>query len=288
MNYSVYPYPFLPEMMPAWHVIIFIFGACVGSFLNVCIWRIPRDESLIFPESHCPKCNHKLSWFENIPLLSWTFLNGKCRKCKEPISFRYFFVELLTAVMFLMAWLKVTWNCEPLPLLLPYFTVVVLVVTTTFIDIDHRIIPNEITFTTMILGLAFSAVFPSIWNTDSHFVSLSISSAGLVAGLGGFALFAILGKFIFKREALGWGDVKYLGAVGACLGITACLFTVVFGAFFGSIGGIIFAVCKKRKLKKATIPFGPYLAAGTYVWMLYGQRLLLWYLDFLRSMAEKH
>jgi leader peptidase (prepilin peptidase)/N-methyltransferase len=190
--------------------------------------------------------------------------------------------------MFLLAWLKVTVNGEPLPLLLPYFTIIVLVVTTTFIDIDHRIIPNEITYTTMILGLFFSVIFPSIWGTDSRFASLSMSSAGLVAGIGGFAIFAIIGKFIFKREALGWGDVKYLGAVGACLGIAACLFTVIFGALFGSIGGIISAFCKKRKLKKATIPFGPYLAAGTFVWMLYGQRILLWYVDLLKGLADKH
>ena len=124
-------------------VAIFVFGSCIGSFLNVCIWRIPRDESLISPSSHCPKCGHSLSWFENIPLFSWLCLGGRCRKCRESISFRYFFVELFTAMLFLLVWFKVVSAAQPLAILSVYFVMTMLVVTTIFIDAEHFIIPNE-------------------------------------------------------------------------------------------------------------------------------------------------
>ena len=281
-----YSYPFSPETMPVWHVFVFLFGACVGSFLNVCIWRLPRDESLVLPSSHCPKCNTGIAWYDNLPLLSWSILGGKCRHCQTKISFRYFLIELLTAVMFYVIWFKVILDQQPLSVLLVYFMITMLVITTIFIDCEHHIIPNETTYPVIILGLVFSGVFPEIWGTSQHFSALAKASAGLVFGAGGMAIFAIVGRLVFKREALGWGDVKYLVAVGACLGVFGCFFTVLFGSLIGAIVGLILVLTKKGKLK-SKLAFGPYLATGTYIWMVYGERLLRWYLTFLSEMAGK-
>lgn len=269
-----------------WSVVVFIFGSCIGSFLNVCIWRIPRDESLISPSSHCPKCGHSLSWFENIPLFSWLCLGGRCGKCRESISFRYFFVELFTALLFLLVWFKVVSLLQPLTILSVYFVMTMLVVTTIFIDAEHFIIPNETTYPALAAGLIFSLAFPEIWNTHSRISALMCSSAGLVFGAGIFAVFAIAGKMIFKREALGWGDVKYLGAAGACLGASACFFIVLFASLMGAVAGLLLIACGKGKLKSA-IPFGPYLAVATYFWIVCGNKIVFWYISMLNSFAVR-
>ncbi len=280
-----YAYPFTPEMMPLWHITVFIVGTCIGSFLNVCIWRIPRGESIANPPSHCPKCNHVLSWYENIPLVSWTVLGGKCRKCKLKIPFRYFAVELLTGVMFFLVWFKVIINHEPLPLVIIYFVITMLVICTIFIDAVFYIIPNEITFPAIVFGLIWSIIFPSIWNTDSHLWAFLYSLRGFAVGFIGFAIFAIIGKLIFKKEALGWGDVKFLGAIGACLGGMACLFSVLVGSIAGAIAGTIVIIYKKEKFSRA-IPFGPFLAGAVYLWILFGPLLLGIYFGWLKELRN--
>lgn len=296
-----YPYPFIiSSLIPMWSIFIFIFGACAGSFLNVCIWRIPRDESIISPPSHCPNCGYNLSWYENIPLLSWIILQGKCRNCKNPISFRYFYVEFLTASLFFAVWLKLVLSCQPLALLPLYLLVTMLIVLTTFIDAEHRIIPNEITYPVMAGGLIFSFLWPEHWFSSVRFLSILLpdwripirifalagSCISLVTAVVILGIAAVGGKIIFKEEALGWGDVKYLGAVGACLGLRACFFTVLLGSITGSLFGLLLIAIQRGKLRTA-IPFGPFLAFSTYVWILFGNKLMLAYLTWAQYLAGR-
>jgi leader peptidase (prepilin peptidase)/N-methyltransferase len=277
-----YAYPFSPEIMPVWHVMVFVLGTCLGSFLNVCIWRIPRGESVVTAPSHCPKCGHQIRWYENIPLISWLALRGKCSSCKAPITPRYFFVELLTGILFYILFFKVTFDNQPLPVLVVYLGMALLIVTTSFIDIEHRLIPDKTTYPAMLLGLITAVIFPEIWGTASRVWALVFSLAGLSISAAALALFAMFGKMLFKVEALGWGDVKYLAAVGACLGLKASFFTVLFGSIAGTLAGIIIMIVKKKGLKTA-IPFGPFLAAGTYVWMVYGERLMQLYFGLFKN-----
>lgn len=299
----IYPglnqYPFLPETMTFWYFIVFVVGTCIGSFLNVCIWRIPRGESLMYPSSHCPKCGHEISWFENIPLVSWLALRAKCSKCKEKISGRYFFVELLTGMIFLLFWHKTIICFLPVSMFLVYIAIIMLVVTTIYIDAEHRIIPNEMTYSVMICGLILSVAFPENWelymrlannvfhqNIDfnNRVFSFAMSFSGLAFGIIFFLVFSIAGRIIFKRDALGLGDVKYLGAVGACLGIGSCFFTVLIGSLLGSFAGLLMIFLGKRKRLRSAIPFGPYLAAGTVIWELAGRQLLDFYFALILAL----
>ncbi len=276
-----YSYTFPNALMPMWHFVFFALGCCVGSFLNVCIWRIPNNMRLASPPSHCPKCGHQIPWYENLPLISWLMLRGKCSQCKEKISSRYFFVELLCGVLFYLLWFKVLLDKEPISLLIMNYIVTSFVVTMAFIDYDHRIIPDKTTYPLMLLGLAASPVFPELWGVESS-LNAFIWSAGSMVGTGLImAGFAILGKLIFKQDALGWGDVKYMMAIAACLGPKATFCTLLLGSLLGSIVGIVMIFIKKGKMKM-TIPFGPFLAAGTYLWMLYGSRFEVLYNTFFR------
>jgi leader peptidase (prepilin peptidase)/N-methyltransferase len=278
------------QAFPVMMCFIFFLGACVGSFLNVCIWRIPRGESINHPGSHCPNCDHAIKFYDNIPLISWLVLNGKCRNCSVPITSRYFFVELLTAVLFTVAGFKVMIDHQPLATLLLYFPVIMLLVTTTFIDIEHRIIPNKTTFPLMGWGIIISLMFPEIWQPSAHMGTLfptfttthphlgaAIQSIGGGAiSILGLQLFAVIGHKLFKKDIMGMGDVKYLGAIGASLGFFGSFFTLFFGALLGSIGGLLLKLHKKED-GGTPIPFGPYLALGTYIWMIFGLRILIWY-----------
>jgi leader peptidase (prepilin peptidase)/N-methyltransferase len=271
---------FGPEMVLFWAVSAFAIGACIGSFLNVCIWRIPRGESIVFPESHCPKCNHGLAWYENIPFFSWIVLRGRCRSCHEPISVRYLLVELLTAVMFAAAWLKIVKWHQPVWTFLPYAVMIMLVITTVFIDSRHFIIPDATTFPAMVFGLLFALFFPEYWWTESRLIAVCRAFGALLTGIMSFGVLSLFGRWVFKKEALGMGDVKYLGAVGACLGFFGMFYTVFFGSLFGSFLGLYYLLFRRRRRKSIT--FGPFLAFGTLVWIYFGEAILLWYLSFVK------
>jgi leader peptidase (prepilin peptidase)/N-methyltransferase len=280
-------YPFLPEMMPMWHLTVLAVGACIGSFLNVCIWRIPRGESVVSPPSHCPQCGHHLPWYENLPLISWLALRGRCRHCHGAISPRYLAVEMLTAAMFEVVWLRIVLGGLPLTLAPLWFMVTMLVILTLFIDAKHFIIPNEITYPAAILGLAMAWYWPQHWPPfpATRWLALGQSALGLVGGVGGLAIAAVIGRRIFRREALGWGDVKYLGAVGACLGLFACFFVVLIGSLFGSAVGLAMIGCRRKRLH-GSIPFGPYLAVATWLWVLAGPEMVRGYLYWVTRLAD--
>ena len=259
-------------MTPFWSVYLtclaFFFGACIGSFLNVCIHRIPREESVVHPRSHCPQCNSPIAWRDNIPLFSYLALRGHCRHCGVYITPRYFLVEMLTAVLFLMVW-----NRFGLDLRTPiYWLVVSGLILGTFVDFEHMIIPDRVTWGGMIIGLLLSALVPALHGRATLLGGLKMSAIGAAAGFGLLFAVAEIGRFIFKKDAMGFGDVKLLGAIGAFFGWPAVLFTIMVSSLAGSVVGIYFIVARNQEWQ-SRIPYGPYLALAALIWMLGGDSL---------------
>ncbi len=269
-----------PQIFTFWIVIAFVFGCCIGSFLNVCIWRVPRGMSIVSPPSHCPKCDHQITALENIPLLSWIFLRGRCSSCHEPITARYFLVELATGLLFALIFLKVIAMRQPLAVLLPYFVMTAILICSAFTDCELGIIPDEFTWFGMICGAAFAVLFPSAWNLDSRVTALVLSLASMLAAGGLMALCAVAGRKIFQREALGWGDVKFIAAAGALTGLAGALFTVLAGSLAGLAGAPFLRLIPKYR-KRRTLRFGPFLALGMLIWIFFGDVLVRMYMRIL-------
>jgi leader peptidase (prepilin peptidase)/N-methyltransferase len=258
-------------LMP--YLTVFLFGLITGSFLNVCIYRIPRRLSIIIPSSRCPSCNTPIKPWDNIPVVSYILLGGKCRFCKAKISLRYPLVELLNAIMYVL----ILWRFNS-----GWHTVIYLVfssslIVITFIDLDFQIIPDRITLSGIPIGfLAGSFLLPDPFERSS-LLGIKASLIGMITGFGLFYLVALIGSAIFKKEALGGGDVKMMAMVGALMGWKAVLLTTFIGSLTGSIIGILLIVLKGKD-RKAKIPFGPFLALGTIITLFYGQEILSWYL----------
>ncbi|MBL69904.1 MAG: prepilin peptidase [Verrucomicrobiales bacterium] len=338
--------------------VYFIFGAMIGSFLNVCIHRMPLEQSLSHPPSHCPKCGYSIPWYFNIPILAWIRLRGRCGNCAEPISIRYPAVELLTGIAFAAAWLAFrpdALHAAILCLLLAGFIVA------TFIDFDYQIIPDEITIGGMGAGLACSLIAPQLHATDSRLTALGQSLIGLAVGFGLVYIVVRAGKAAFgkqtfevederltfteealvfsdgampyeeifyrksdtitlqarqvelvdrcyfdtsvaltmeqltigaqsfnpedirhlevatdevviPREAMGFGDVKFMGAIGAFLGWSATVFSLMASAIIGSVVGITMMLLKKEEWA-GRLPYGPYIALAAVIWIFGGDQL---------------
>lgn len=249
-------------------VISFIFGAIVGSFLNVCILRIPAGNSIAYPPSHCPKCQYAIKWYDNIPMISYLVLMGKCRNCKERISFRYPLVEFLTAIFSLAAMMMF----GPSLAFLIYFAFVSSLIVITFIDLDHQIIPDIISLPGIPLGFLASFVLPEITYKESLI--------GIVIGGGLLLLVAIGYEFITKKEGMGGGDVKLLAMIGAFLGWKGVLFTIFSGSLVGTIIGVTIMVAQGKDSKYA-IPFGPFLSMGALLYLFFGEPIIFWYLGII-------
>lgn len=273
-------------------VLSFCFGTCLGSFCNVCIYRIPLEIPVYKPKrSFCPHCKKQIAWYHNIPLLSWLMLGGKCRYCGAGISFRYFLVELITGMLFLLVWLKCDLLVEkPILGLVPfsdwrlipvYWLVVFGLVLGTFVDFEHMIIPDRVTLGGIVLGVALSALLPSLHGQTTVLKALLWSSIGTIVGGGTLWLTAIIGSIIFKKEAMGFGDVKLLGAVGAFFGPKSILFTILVSSLVGSVVGVSLVASKNRDMQ-SKIPYGPYLAMAALIWMLWGPALWDGYLNLFR------
>lgn len=189
-----------------WAGVFFIFGCIVGSFLNVCIYRLPRGESIINPPSHCPVCNYKIPWYLNIPLVSWVVLRGRCANCSTPISMRYFLVELLTGLMFLAAYLKFGHHSIPLVLVVCLFISALIVAS--FIDLEHYIIPNEITLGGIIVGFVLSAIVPQIHRVDTARKALIDSGLGIIIGWVLIYIIVQVGKLIFGKQKLKFNSTQ--------------------------------------------------------------------------------
>ena len=242
-----------------------IFGAIVGSFLNVCICRLPRGESIITPGSHCPHCQTPIRFYDNIPLVSYPFLGGKCRYCKGNISFQYPLVEGITALSSFLLFVRfgLSWSY------LFYFIFVAGLIVITGIDLFHQIIPDVISLPGIGLGLLASLIIP-------HLTFLN-SLMGILLGGGSLFLVATLYQWLFKREGMGGGDVKLLAMIGAFLGWKAVILTILLSSLIGSISGVIIMVLKGKDFKYA-IPFGPFLSLGAAISLFYGERIITWYL----------
>lgn len=225
------------------HIISVIFGAIVGSFLNVCIFRLPNKESIIWPGSHCPHCKKPIKFYDNIPIISYLLLRGKCRQCHGSISFQYPLVEGITALSSLLLIMKFGLSLS----YLIYFLFVAALIVVTVIDLYHQIIPDVISLPGIGAGLLASLTVSQITFTNSLL--------GILLGGGSLFLIATVYQWLFKREGMGGGDVKLLAMIGAFLGWKAVILTILLGSLVGSIIGIILMVSKGKDFKYA-IPFG--------------------------------
>ena len=267
-------------------------GGCVASFLTVWIWRLPREESVAWPPSHCPNCNARIRWYQNIPVLSWLALRGRCANCHQPISARYLVVELLGGVLFLVAyfqWAAGFFLRMPPPLGLHPLACVWAVpacwlvfsglILGSFIDLDHFYLPDRVTIGGMLLGVPISFGVPEFQGETQRLTALYWSLGGLAAGFLGLWALSWLATKAFKKEAMGFGDVKLLGAIGAFFGPVAVLFTVVVSSFVGALAGGVLILRGRAKLGGLTaVPYGPFLALGVLAWMFWGPRIVNWYL----------
>ena len=244
----------------------FLFGLCFGSFLNVVIFRLPLGQSLNHPPSRCMKCGYALRWRDNIPILSWALLGGKCRKCRTRISMQYPIVELVTALLFVL----VVWLTPPGPLVFSRLMLVCILVALFGIDLEHQILPNTITLPGMAIGLIFSFIAPPGWQS---------SLTGILLGAGVLYGIAAAYYLVRREEGLGMGDVKMLAMIGAFLGWKAVLVTLVLSSFSGALLGIALIAAQRGGMRLA-LPFGTFLALGALAAMFAGDPLIAWYSQF--------
>ncbi|MDD5005160.1 MAG: prepilin peptidase [Candidatus Omnitrophica bacterium] len=249
---------------------IFVLGLVTGSFLNVCIYRLPREQSVVKPRSRCPHCKKTIAWYDNIPLLSYIMLRGKCRNCSTKIPFQYFIVELLTAFMFL--WVYNQFGFTILSLI--YIIFICGLIIATFVDFNFRIIPDEINIGGIILGLVISFIYPYLHNSSVNILGLYRSFLGIIIGGGIIWITGIIGDFVFKKETMGGGDVKLLAMIGAFLGWKMAILTFFIAPIFGAIVGIII----KLRTKNSLIAYGPYLSLASVVVLFWGENILMWIL----------
>ncbi|MEI9865653.1 MAG: prepilin peptidase [Limisphaerales bacterium] len=357
-NWEVVPFHF-------WSLCFFVLGCLVGSFLNVCIYRMPLELSVVSPPSHCPHCKYAIPFYLNIPLVTWLVLRGRCKNCGAPISPRYFVVELLTGVAFLGCWLMFGNHGNPLPTLalgLAYAVFLAGLICATFIDFEHFIIPDEITLGGIVVGFAASVIVPSLHDTSSIQTALWRSALGIVIGAGIIYAILRLGKLLFgrqkfqlppdtkiyftdtavclpdqvipydeifyrksdtislqasrvelvdrcyqnvtvrlspsvlrigdeqinpdnvthleavtseivvPREAMGLGDVKFMGAIGAFIGWQGALFSLMVSSMIGALVGVALILMRKREWS-SRLPYGPYIAAAAVLWLFGGKKI---------------
>jgi len=251
-------------------IFIFILGAMTGSFLNVCIVRLPLEKSIVFPASHCVACRTPIKWYDNIPLFSWLILRGRCRACREKISFRYWLVELLTGVIFFLFFKHYGFQS----ILWPYLVMVSGFIVATFVDFEYRIIPDEVSIGGMVIGVIFSLIIPELHGVQSPFLGVGYSLLGLLVGGGSIYLMGVIGDFVFKKETMGGGDVKLMAMVGAFMGWKLALLTFFLAPFYGAGFGIV----EKIRTKDSTIAYGPFLIMGALTSLFWGERIIYFFL----------
>ena len=249
-------------------VVSFIMGASLGSFFNVCIYRIPNKKSVVNPPSHCYNCNTRLKPLDLVPILSWTLLRGKCRYCGQKISPRYALVELLTGILFILVYRVYGYNT----IILYYLLLVSLLLIITFIDLDYYIIPDEL--------IRFGSIGASIFNILGQAISIKDSLLGSIICGGGMLVLIHLIELLIKKEAMGGGDIKLFGMVGLFLGIKLGLLTILLSVYVGAIygvGSIIYSKIKKKEYN-SMIPYGPFISVGALISILYGTNIMNWYI----------
>jgi leader peptidase (prepilin peptidase)/N-methyltransferase len=259
-----------------------VVGAIIGSFLNVVIHRVPREESIAFPASHCPSCDTAIRPYDNIPVLSWAVLRGRCRACRAPISARYPAVELLTGALFALTYLLHSGLTLSLPFDLAFVAAVVALV---FIDAEHMLLPNVITYPGAALALVARVAVPNLYgvaslggeHTPAWLLSLGGAVLGALAGGGFLWLVGWLWERARGVEAMGLGDVKMMFMVGAFLGWPLTLLTIFVGVLTGSLAGVAAMLRRGERDMQMLLPFGIFLGLGSLVSLLFGTRIIDWY-----------
>jgi leader peptidase (prepilin peptidase)/N-methyltransferase len=257
--------------MPLYLIEIYIFlvGLCIGSFLNVCIYRLPASQSIVHPRSKCQKCGKLIAFYDNIPILSFLWLKGRCRHCGVKIGLRYPAVELLAGILALATFLKFGLRVEALI----YFAFIACLLVVTFIDLDHRIIPDVISLPGIPIFFAASFALPEM--------TYKAALLGIIAGGGSLFLVAWVYSLITKKEGMGGGDIKLLAMMGALLGWQGVVFTIFVSSLVGTLSGLAVMLHSHKGMKLA-VPFGPFLAIGGVTFIFFGTRLIHWYFNLLR------
>ena len=280
--------PLMANLPPAqWHAVlalVFLFGLLWGSFLNVVIHRLPLGESVVKPRSRCPGCKKLIKWYQNIPVVSWVLLRARCASCGKTISARYPLVELLTGVLFTLA---AAWRPDPVLLWPFHFWFMGALIASTFIDLDHWILPDKITLPGILVGIAATVwgaylkpdigAYGPIW--EGLLWALGSSLLGVLIGGGILYLVAWGYKAYSGIDGLGGGDIKFLAMVGAFLGARGALATLILSSFLGSLLGI-FLIALRGKKGGTAIQFGPFLALGALAAFFFGDTLWKWYFGF--------
>ncbi len=266
--YSEYCLIEFQSTLIAW-ILTAILGLAVGSFVNVLIWRLPNDESIIRPRSRCPECKNLLRWYHNIPVVSWVMLRGRCGFCRTRISWVYPLVELLCAGLFLMFF----WRYGASLVTIGFWYFAASLVAILFIDWKHQIIPNTLSYPLVVVGLLVSLVSPhiTIWQ----------SLGGAVVGFAGFLGIAYLGETLFKKESLGGGDIKLAAGLGAFLGIWKVLLVFILSAVVGLIASLVMMMFSKELREHRVIPFGPFLAIAAVIAGFWGDAILRLYVTYM-------
>jgi len=263
----------------------FLFGLLIGSFLNVCIYRLPRDLSVVRPRSYCPECEHPIAWYDNVPLVSYAWLGARCRHCQAAIPARYPVVEFLTGILFFVY----VWRMGPTAAAGKYCLLGALLVGLFFADLEERILPDEFTLGGTLAGLALSFVVPVqditahaifwLFNIDANARVLSFAESLFGAILPAFFLW--LGGWVYekirKREGMGFGDIKMMLMIGAFLGMKDALLTLIIGSVVGSIVGYLYIRITHKEVSTYELPFGTFLAMGAVVVTLIGPTVFEWY-----------
>jgi len=249
--------------------IIFLFGLCIGSFLNVCIYRLPASKSIVDPSrSVCPSCNQQIRYYDNIPIFSYLWLKGRCRHCSTRIPVRYAVVELMTGGVAVAVLLAFGLTLEGLI----YFAFTSALIVITYIDIDHKIIPDIITLPGIPIGLIASFALPAVGFKDAI--------VGLLAGGGSLWLVAWIYYLLTRKDGMGGGDIKLLAMMGTIIGLKGVIFTIFMSSAVGTLVGITLMIVKGKDMKFA-VPFGPFLSIGAITYIFFGQDIIRAYVNFL-------
>ena len=239
---------------------IFILGICIGSFLNVCIFRIPASRSIVHPGSTCPNCGNRIRFYDNIPIVSYMVLRGKCRRCGRHISLRYPLIELLSGIVALSVYFRFGPTLEGVV----YFTIIAALITISFIDLDHGIIPDVISLPGIIVCFLTVFALPTI--------SWKESIIGILAGAGSLHLVALIYSAVRKKDGMGGGDIKLLAGIGAFLGWKIAILIFFIAPVFGAIVGVIVKIRKKVSI----IPYGPFISLSTFIALFWGKEIIEW------------
>jgi leader peptidase (prepilin peptidase)/N-methyltransferase len=265
-----------------------LFGLLIGSFLNVCIYRLPRDLSVVRPRSFCPHCKKQIAWFDNVPLLSYATLGGACRHCRAPIGWRYPIVELLTSGFFFI----ITLVFGPTLAALKLCVFSALIIGLIFADLEERILPDEFTLGGTLAGFVFAylvpfggglayLLFPDEWGNRW----LSVGESVLGAGFNSMAIWGVgaLYEKIRHREGLGFGDVKMVALIGSFLGMHPALMTLIVGSLLGSLIGLAFILISRKDASTYELPFGSFLGAAALIVAVFGEQIGRWYMELMSS-----